>query len=53
MFVAKDSRKKILKKRQNAFFSEILPGVIAEAKRLELTVEEIVDCIKNSEGRKS
>jgi len=53
MFVAKDSRKKILKKRQNAFFSEILPGVIAEAKRLELTVEEIVDYIKNSEGRKS
>ena len=49
MFVAEGSRKKILKKRQIAFFKEILPGILTEAKRLDITTKEITDYIENRE----
>jgi len=49
MFVSEGSRKKILKKRQLTFFEEILPGIMAEAKRLEITTSEIIEYIEKLE----
>ncbi len=43
MFVAEGARKKILKKRQSTFFKEILPDIMLEAKRLEITTDEIIN----------
>ncbi|WP_352420435.1 GntR family transcriptional regulator [Proteiniborus sp.] len=51
MFVAEGARKKILKKRQNTFFQEILPGIIREANRLEIPTEEVLDYILKFKGR--
>lgn len=52
MFVAEGARKKIVKKRQTTFFKEILPNVLAEAERLEITVNEILSYIEELEGGK-
>jgi len=54
MFVAEDARKKILKKRQGVFFKEILPDIMTEAERLEISTNEIIDYIKDlKEGNKN
>ena len=50
MFVAQGARKIIVKKRQSSFFKEILPEIIAEADRLEISVEEIVKFIEEFKG---
>jgi len=50
MFVAEGARKKVLKKRQQSFFKEILPEIIVEAERLEISAEEIAEYIKNQKG---
>ena len=50
MFVAEGARKKILKKRQGVFFKEILPEIITEAERLEITTKEIIDYIDKLKG---
>lgn len=50
MFVAEGARKKILLKRQDAFFKEILPEIIREAGRLEIQTEEIIDYIRKFKG---
>ena len=50
MFVAQGARKKIIKKRQSSFFKEILPEIILEASRLEISVEEIVEFIEEYKG---
>ena len=49
MFVEKNARKKVLKKRQNLFLNERLPEIIREANRLEISREEILDYINNGE----
>ena len=49
MFVAEGAKKKILKKRQITFFKEILPGIITEAKRLEISAEDIINYIEKGE----
>ncbi len=51
MFVSEGARKKILKKRQNTFFQEILPDIIKEADRLEISKTEIIDYILKIKGR--
>lgn len=52
MFVAEGARKKILKKRQDSFFKEILPDIMTEANRLEISIEEIIDyMVKLKEGK--
>ncbi len=52
MFVAEGARKKILKKRQDSFFKDILPEIMTEANRLEISTEEIIDyMIKLKEGK--
>lgn len=50
MFVSMGAREKILKKRQRAFFKEILPEVIDEAKRLEISIDELIENIRGHEG---
>lgn len=52
MFVADGARKKILRKRQRIFFDETIPQLIEEAKRLEVTQEEIIEIVKKYEGGK-
>lgn len=50
MFVAPGARKKILKKRQNTFFKDILPEIIIEANRLEISTDDIIAVIKDFKG---
>ncbi len=50
MFVVEDARKKILIKRQDTFFKDTLPEVLKEAKRLEISNEEISNYIKTMKG---
>ena len=52
MFVTNNGRKKILKKRQDKFFTEILPNIIEESDRLELKRQDLIRYIENyEEGR--
>lgn len=51
MFVTEEGREKILKKRQELFFSQILPETIREAKRLEINTNEIIEFIQEREER--
>lgn len=53
MFVSERARDKILKKRQSSFFENIIPEVIDEAKRLEISMDEIIHHIKYHEGGES
>lgn len=46
MFVSEGARGKILKERQNSFFKERLPEIVKEAKRLEISEEEIIRYIE-------
>jgi DNA-binding transcriptional regulator YhcF (GntR family) len=50
MFVADGAYQKIIKKRQTIFYKEVLPEIIQEADRLEITLEEIIDRIKEIKG---
>jgi GntR family transcriptional regulator len=50
MFVAEGARKKIIKKRQSSFFKEILPEIMIEANRLEITTEEIIKFVEEFRG---
>ena len=52
MFVAEGARKKILKKRQSIFFKEVLPEIITEAERLEITAKDIIKYIDDFRGGK-
>ena len=48
MFVTPDGRRKILRKRQDEFFNLKLPEINLEAKRLEISIEDIVSHINDS-----
>ncbi len=50
MFVSPGARKKILKKRQNTFFKDILPDILTEAHRLEISKEEVIKVIEDFKG---
>ncbi|WP_077369625.1 GntR family transcriptional regulator [Anaerosalibacter sp. Marseille-P3206] len=50
MFVAKGAKAKILKKRQNVFFKEILPEIILETQRLEISIDELIKYLIDYEG---
>ena len=52
MFVTEGARKKIVKKRQDSFFKEILPSIILEADRLEIKAEDIIRFIEDFGGGK-
>ena len=50
MFVSPGARKKILKKRQNTFFKDILPDILTEAHRLEISKKEVIKVIEDFKG---
>ena len=50
MFVLEGARKKIINKRQSIFYKEVLPQIIEEADRLEISLDEIIDQIKKIKG---
>ncbi len=50
MFVAQGAKAKVLKKRQEAFFKEILPEIILEIQRLEIPVDEVMKFLKDYGG---
>nr|WP_055666213.1 GntR family transcriptional regulator [Desnuesiella massiliensis] len=50
MFVAEGAREKILKKRQNSFFKEVIPELVKEGERVELTIEDIIKAIEEYKG---
>ncbi|NLY44566.1 MAG: GntR family transcriptional regulator [Tissierella sp.] len=50
MFVSEGARKNIINKRQGIFYKEILPQIIEEAERLEISLDEIIDHIKEIKG---
>lgn len=52
MFVSEGARKKIINKRQSIFYKEILPQIIEEANRLEISLDEIIHHIKEIKGVK-
>lgn len=52
MFVSEGAKKKIIKKRQSSFYEEILPRIIEEADRLEISLDEIIEQIKVIKGGK-
>lgn len=50
MCVAEGAREKIFEKRKEAFLGSTLSALIAEAKRLDISVDEIIGIIKNKES---
>lgn len=50
MFVSEGARKRILKKRQESFFREVIPELLKEAERLELGKGDIIKIIEEYEG---
>lgn len=50
MFVKENSKKTILKKRQERFFKDTLPKILKEAERLNISIEEITDYIEKEGG---
>ena len=49
MCVAEGAREKITKRRKEVFLEQTVPEVLAEAKRLGLTLEELLDCFAGSQ----
>lgn len=50
MYVSKEAKKLIMKKRQKAFFEETIPDLVREAGRLEVTMEELIEKIEAAGG---
>lgn len=50
MFVSEGARKKIINKRQSIFYKEVLPQIIEEADRLEISLDEIINRIIKIKG---
>lgn len=50
MYVSKEAKKLILRKRQKAFFEETIPDLVREAGRLEVTMEELIEKIEAAGG---
>jgi len=52
MFVAEGAKIMVLKKRQDTFFTDILPKIISEAERLDISSKEIIQYIEGLKGGK-
>ncbi len=50
MFVNEGARKSILIKRQQSFLNEVIPELIKEAERLELSKNEVIKIIEKYKG---
>jgi len=52
MCVAEGAKVKITKRRKDAFLNQTIDALLAEAKTLGLTLDELIQVIKNKEGAK-
>lgn len=50
MFVADGARNMIIRKRRTKFIEDYISKLIREAKKLNITKEELIEIIKNYEG---
>ena len=50
MCVAEGAREKITKRRKDVFLNQTIDALLAEAKTLGITTDELVGVIKNKEG---
>jgi len=50
MFVAEGARNMIVRKRRTQFIEDYISKLIREAKKLNITKEELIEIIKNYEG---
>ena len=50
MCVAEGAREKITARRKDAFFNQAIDQVLAEARTLGISLEELIDIIKKKEG---
>ncbi|RVU54055.1 GntR family transcriptional regulator [Anaerosphaera multitolerans] len=46
MYVTDDAKKIIIEKRKKEFYRETLPEILKEAKRLEISEEDLIDYIR-------
>lgn len=53
MCVAEGAREKITKRRRDFFLNQTIDAMLAEAKTLGISLEELVSVIKNKEGTHS
>lgn len=53
MCVAEGARENIFEKRKETFLSSTVTAFITEAKRLNISIDEIIDIIKNKESEAS
>lgn len=52
MFVAEGAKELIRKKTRDRFVNEALVGVLEEADRLGITIEELISLIRSMEGKR-
>ncbi|MDQ0229039.1 GntR family transcriptional regulator [Metabacillus malikii] len=50
MFVADGAREKLVQKRKDAFLDNYVVGLVQEAKKLGITMQELVELIKSCKG---
>lgn len=50
MFVCSGAKEKLKEKRKNKFFDSYILSLVDEAKRLGITIDEIMDMIKGGYG---
>ncbi|MDR0326334.1 MAG: GntR family transcriptional regulator [Oscillospiraceae bacterium] len=53
MCVAEGAREKITEKRRDAFLNKAIDALLAEAKTLGISLDELIRVIKNKEGQNS
>lgn len=53
MFVAVGAREKLMKKRKEAFVDQFIVSLIEEAKKLQISEQEIIEYIKQVKERES
>lgn len=53
MFVAVGAREKLIKKRKEAFVDQFIVSLIEEANKLQISEQEIIECIKQVKERES
>ncbi|GAB2536699.1 GntR family transcriptional regulator [Gracilibacillus alcaliphilus] len=51
MFVAEGAKQKLIQKRKQAFMDNYVIGLVQEAKKLQISENEIIELIKQAKGR--
>lgn len=46
MFVAKGAQEKLISQRREEFYQAMLPGLVVEAKRLEISLDQLIEKIR-------